>query len=117
MILDTPPINIVIDACILAKYTSGVIYVIKQDYAKKDQIIHAVRQLEFSQGKVIGFVLNDITDKNMLGFTSKYKYKIYRYGKYRSEYAYKAQSNGQAAVGTGTSDVHVKKKLRRRKVI
>ena len=42
VILDTPPINVVIDACILAKYTSGIIYIIKQDFAKKDSIINAV---------------------------------------------------------------------------
>ena len=74
VILDTPPINVVIDACILAKYTSGIIYIIKQDFAKKDSIINAVKQLEFSQGRIIGFVLNDIVDKGLLNFAYNSKY-------------------------------------------
>lgn len=86
VILDTPPINIVIDACILAKHTSGIIYVIKQNYAKKDHILNAVRQLEFSQGKIIGFVLNNITDKGILTLAGG-KYGNNRYAHYKYENA------------------------------
>lgn len=91
VILDTPPINVVIDACILAKYTSGIIYVIKQSYAKKDNILNAVRQLEFSQGRIIGFVLNNILDKGLanLPYKGRYnyggKYSSYGYGRYGEE--------------------------------
>lgn len=86
VILDTPPINIVIDACILAKHTSGIIYVIKQSYAKKDHIINAVKQLEFSQGRIIGFVLNDIVDKGIvnLPYSSKLRKKSYTGYKYKA---------------------------------
>ncbi len=85
IILDTPPVNTVIDACITARYTNGIVFVVRHDYAKKDDVVNAVKQLEFAGGKVIGFVLNNIMDKNALGFSS-YKYK-YRYrDKYKNRY-------------------------------
>ena len=96
VILDTPPINVVIDACILAKYTSGIIYIIKQDFAKKDSIINAVKQLEFSQGRIIGFVLNDIVDKGLLNFAYNSKYGKGRYYKNRYKYykyEYRSRNN------------------------
>lgn len=95
VILDTPPINVVIDACILAKHTNGIIYVIKQSYAKKDHIFNAVRQLEFSQGKIIGFVLNDINDKKALNLPYKGKYKYKKYG--YSAYGYTAEEEPKDA--------------------
>lgn len=99
VILDTPPINIVIDACILAKHTSGIIYVIRQDYAKKDHILNAVKQLEFSQGRIIGFVLNNITDKGILNLKNT-KYGKSRYASYKYEYrTHGHEHNGQQKKG------------------
>lgn len=95
IIIDTPPINIVIDACILVKHTSGVVFVIKQNYAKKDAIVNAVRQIEYSKGRILGFVFNDIADKSLLQFTN-YKYKKYRYNSYK-RYKYTSSSELPAA--------------------
>lgn len=86
VILDTPPVNVVIDACIIAKYVSGVVFVIRQGATKKEHVTEAVRQLEFSQGKVLGFVLNDIVDKDLLGLRYTYRYQKYKYGKYGKYY-------------------------------
>lgn len=74
IILDTPPIEVVIDSCVLAKYTNGTIFVVRENYASKEKIIHAVKQLKFAGGKILGYVLNDVTLKK--GFpTLNYKYK------------------------------------------
>lgn len=85
IIIDTPPINTVVDGCIMAKYTSGIVFVVKQNFAKKEHIVNAVSQIEFAGGKVIGFVLNDIIDKKLLSFG---KYKGHKYKKYK-KYCYK----------------------------
>lgn len=87
IIIDTPPVNSVVDSCLLAKYTSGIVFVIKQNCAKKEQIVSAVSQLEFAGGKIIGFVLNDIIDKNLISVGKYRKLKYNRYKKYKS-YSY-----------------------------
>ena len=110
VILDTPPINIVIDACILAKHTSGIIYVIKQDYAKKDHILNAVRQLEFSQGRIIGFVLNDITDKGILNFTYNSKYGKNHYSRHKYEYKTSSSKSGDHLKKADPTDSEEEKK-------
>lgn len=117
VILDTPPINVVIDACILAKHTSGIVYVIKQDFAKKDSIINAVKQLEFSQGKIIGFVLNDITDRGFLNIAYGSKYKKYRYGKYKYKYGRYSSyySHYYGAYGERAENEEYKESLRKQR--
>lgn len=81
IIIDTPPIEVVIDSCILAKYTNGTVFVVRENYASKEKILRAVKQLEFAGGKILGFVLNGITLKKALPLAN-YKYK------YKREYEY-----------------------------
>lgn len=77
--LDTPPIDVVIDSCVLAKHTNGTVFVIRENYAKKEKIINAVKQLEFAGGKVLGYVLNRTVNKKA----------IHLFGNdYRTEYRY-----------------------------
>lgn len=77
--LDTPPIEVVIDSCVLAKHTNGTVFVVKENYASKEKIVSAVKQLEFAGGKVLGYILNGITTKKVLPLAG-YKYrKEYRY--------------------------------------
>ncbi len=81
--IDTPPVNIVIDGCVLAKHTDGFIFIVKQGYALKEKVVSSVKQIEFAGGKVLGFVLNDVIDKNIISL-NKYRYRYrykYRYGK------------------------------------
>lgn len=83
VIFDTPPVNIVIDACIIAKHTNGIIYVIKQNYANKDRIKASINQIKLAGGEVIGFLLNGIKSKEMIG-VRRYSYErgYGKYGKY-----------------------------------
>ena len=84
--IDTPPVNIVIDGCVLAKHTDGFIFIVKQGYALKEKIVSSVKQIEFAGGKVLGFVLNDVIDKNIISL-NKYRYR-YKYGKGKYYYQY-----------------------------
>ncbi len=93
VIIDTPPMNSVIDASIIAKVSTGFIFVIKQNYASKERISQAVEQINFAGGKVIGFLFNDVVDGSMsLGGAyrskyGKYKYKYkYKYKNYKDDY-------------------------------
>ncbi len=75
IILDLPPVCEVSDALIVSKLTDGMIVVVRQDYSTSTDLDYAMRQLEYVNAKVLGFVYNGAESK-----TKRYKYK-YRYGK------------------------------------
>ncbi|MCR4673163.1 MAG: polysaccharide biosynthesis tyrosine autokinase [Lachnospiraceae bacterium] len=84
VIIDTPPSAILSDAAIMARYVEGVIYVIRQDYATKDQILEGQEMFLDSPTPVIGCVLND----SVVGITG-YGYGYgYGYGRYGYGYGY-----------------------------
>lgn len=89
VIFDTPPVSIVIDACIIAKHTNGIVYVVKQNYANKDKITMAINQIKIAGGDVIGFLLNGMKSKEMIGIR-RYGYgkKYGKYGRYGSYGSY-----------------------------
>lgn len=81
IIVDLPPVNIVSDAIAVSRLVSGLILVIREDSTERKEFVHCVRQLELSEIKVLGVVMNAIrTAKPSYG---KYK-KYYKY--YRNEY-------------------------------
>lgn len=58
VICDTPPAGIVTDAVLLNRYCDGVLFVVRQDYASKDQIVTAKKNLENVHANIIGSVLS-----------------------------------------------------------
>lgn len=75
IILDTPPINMVNDACILSKYSSGILFVVKSDYTKYKDIEKAEDNLRLVGSKIMGIVVNGVNENNIYS----YKYKNYKY--------------------------------------
>jgi len=82
IILDSPPINMVTDAVILANQTDGVLFVVRAGHAERGAVMHALDQLEYAQAKVLGFVLNGASGEG----GSYGKYRRYGYGKYGYRY-------------------------------
>ena len=79
VILDLPPVGEVSDALITSKITDGMIVVVRQDYTRNADLAYTMRQLEYVEAKVIGFVYNDASKKQ---HSYKYKYgKGYGYRK------------------------------------
>lgn len=77
ILVDTPPVGIVADTCIVGNVVDGVLFVVRQNQAEKDQVARSVHQLEMSGAKLMGFVLNDVEqngDKNYK-YKSKYSYE------------------------------------------
>lgn len=64
VICDTPPVGLVIDAAALSCQCDGVLLVVRQKMAKKNQVLGAVHKLQSVSAKILGVVLNhyDITD-------------------------------------------------------
>lgn len=95
IILDTPPINMVTDAMVLAPYTDGVLMVVRAGVSERGPVAHAVAQLEYAQAKILGFVLNGIDMENRHRYSyGRYRYqqgnnsfgRIYGYGRQRGNY-------------------------------
>jgi capsular exopolysaccharide synthesis family protein len=90
ILVDTPPVSIVSDACEVANVTDGVLFLVRQNETDKDAVIRGVKQLELSNSRLLGFVLNGIVEEGGKSYKYRYRYRYrYRY-KYRSKYAYGA---------------------------
>lgn len=85
VIVDTPPCGILSDSSSFLQYVDGVIYVIKQDYANRTQIMNSLRSLEEGDALVLGYVLNGMPRS---GSRYGYGYGKYGYGKYGYGYGY-----------------------------
>ncbi len=82
--LDSPPVNMVTDAVVLAPQSNGVLFLVRANYAERGGVVHAVEQLEYAKAKILGFVLNDVDMEKTHYAYGKYRYKGYmKYGKYR----------------------------------
>ena len=80
IIIDTPPVNVVSDALIVAPKSDGVVLVVRDKFTMSDALKKAIEAFEFANVKVLGAVMN------AAGAKGKNKY----YSKYRKNYNYKA---------------------------
>ena len=87
ILLDLPPVNAVSDPLVASKLTDGIVLVVRQNYSSKRAIAEAVRQLNFVDAKILGFVM---TDSNAAAPGRKKYYKKYGYG-YSYGYGKKVQ--------------------------
>lgn len=90
ILIDTPPVGIVSDACVVANYLDGVLFLVRQNEAEKEVVLQCVKQLEFAGAKLMGFVLNGSDQVGGKHYKEKrYRYRYgYRYGyRYNSVYA------------------------------
>ncbi|MBQ3088323.1 MAG: CpsD/CapB family tyrosine-protein kinase [Clostridia bacterium] len=74
IIIDTPPINVVSDAVVLAAKTEGIVMVVQDKKTTHDEFKKAVSSLSFADARLLGVVLNSSADKN-----AKYSTKSQRY--------------------------------------
>ena len=83
IILDLPPVGEVSDALAVAKYTDGMLLVVRQNYCNRVSFGSAVRQMESVGARILGVVEN-CADENNGAYGRKY-YKRY-YKKYYGSY-------------------------------
>ena len=89
VILDSPPINAVTDAVVLATLVDGVVLVVKAGVTPKGLAAQALRSLRDVNAKVFGAVLNavDFDDPKFGGHYSAYHRYGYYYGEKNDEAA------------------------------
>jgi len=88
ILVDTPPVGIVSDACVMADVLDGVLFLVRQNVTDKSVVEQGVKQLELSGAKLLGFILNAMEQegKKRYGrgrYSYKYKYK-YEYSSAKS---------------------------------
>lgn len=106
VVIDTPPCDIVSDTAELCRHADSVIYVVKQDYAQKGQVLNAITALHEKDVKITGIIFNGVPRfhrqygygyKSAYGYgydygyrkyahSSQYGYGKYGYSKYASKY-------------------------------
>ena len=88
IIIDTPPLGLVIDAAIIAAYCDGAILVIARDLVKYSRAKSVKEQLEKSGCKLLGAIMNDTT-KNRGSLRERYykASKYYKGQKYSNKYS------------------------------
>lgn len=60
IIFDTPPVQSVTDAQIVASKVDGTILVVRQNYVRRDQVVETVSSLEKVKTNLLGYILNGI---------------------------------------------------------
>ncbi len=73
--IDAPPIKSVTDAAIISTKVAGTIMIVRAGVAHKPEVCDALAAMEEAGGKVLGFILNDVTSENL----SSYRYNRYYY--------------------------------------
>lgn len=80
IILDTPPVNVVVDATVVSKRADTTVLVVKSCSTERVEAMHMKKQLEAAGIRILGVVINLYdTQKSHYG---KYGYGKYGYGKY-----------------------------------
>lgn len=64
VLLDSPPISPVTDACIMVSYIDGVILVVRSRKVNRSVASDAVEKLQLVNANILGVVINDIDVKN-----------------------------------------------------
>lgn len=82
VIVDAPPVGLLIDAAEIAKSCDGTLMIVNYNSVRHQELIDAKRQLEQSGCRILGAVLNEVALDNYMG--RKYYYKSYynHYGRY-----------------------------------
>ena len=97
VIVDAPPVGLVIDAAQIAKSCDGTLIVVNYNTVRRQELIDVKRQLEQTGCPILGVALNMVEYNDYL--SRKYYYKAYysdygRYGRYDRS-AHSRQQAGQ----------------------
>jgi len=88
VLLDTPPVNIVVDARVLSKMAQGLLIVLETEKTKMDAAQMCVEQVHQTNGKILGAVMNKINVHRL--------YAHYYHSKCYDDYTYTGKYHNQA---------------------
>ena len=90
VIVDAPPIGMVIDAAVIAKTCDGIVFVTEYNKTSRREMLSSKSQMEQSDTRIIGCIMNKVTFDGMA--SKRYYYKGY-YKHYSNEYYTKGDND------------------------
>jgi len=84
IIVDTPPISLVSDALVFAKFSSVSLYVVRHEYTPKVYLKFIRQLIDDGKLKKLTIVFNSVKQRGMGGYGGNYGYS-YGYGNYTDE--------------------------------
>lgn len=75
IIIDTPPVETVSDSLVLSHIVDGCLLVVKYRKTAIQDIYACLRKTQFADMKILGFVLNNVTESGKGGYKYGYGYK------------------------------------------
>ena len=135
VVIDTPPCDIVSDTVELCRHADCVIYVVKQDYAQKGQVLNTIASLHEKDVRLSGLIFNGVPRfhrqygygyKSAYGYGYDYGYRKYAhssqygygkygyYSKYASKYTGKSSERKAHSHSGGSSKLKGKSSQHRR---
>ena len=78
VIIDTPPMDVVTDALVIAPHTAGLVLVVKDQVTPTDSIGRAIEAAKFANINLLGAIMNAANPKN----STRYRYRSYGAKKY-----------------------------------
>lgn len=96
VIVDTPPLNVVIDGLLIAKQCDGTVLVVESGITERAQAEKARRQMEYAGINILGAVVNKVR-MNERRYGYGYGYGKYGYG---YGYGYGEKESGQKGKGS-----------------
>lgn len=92
--IDTPPVNVVTDACVIAARMDGALIVARRNHSDRESVSRCVNQMKIAGAKILGFVLNGADLEGNTKYR-KNRYSAYRYDRYYYEMRPKADKTPQ----------------------
>ncbi len=91
IVLDTPPVDVVSDAMVLAPVADGYLFVVRAGKSDRRAVMHSIYQLEYANAKILGVIFNGT------GQGGGYGYKRVGYGRYGRYSRYGGRYGGSYA--------------------
>lgn len=89
VLVDTPPVGILVDAVALAKFCDGALLVVEYRQGKQREIAEAAESIKQTGCRMLGAVLNEVRFKNLSN--RRYYYNSKRYSGYYQKYSDRAE--------------------------
>ena len=74
VVVDLPPVLSVADALAVSKFVDGMAIVVRHNNARRKDVVETIRQLEFANAKIVGFVYNKIESRGGKSYYKASKY-------------------------------------------
>lgn len=104
VIIDTPPVDVVTDALVIAPQTAGLVLVVKDQVTPTDAISRTIEAAKFADINILGAIMNGANPKTSrrYGYRKYGKYGYRKYGKYGYGYGYGYGYSSQSQKPTET---------------